>query len=182
MSSFPTQFFAPTFYTPFYFPSLVTTGGGTTIGLDGPPNSDGEAFASIAAALTATREFGDVTFGTTLECRAAGADRVPAAVITPNTWAELDDVDPIELVRKVCFTLTILVRDDDPLARYAALDRLTRIAQNAIDGSDLGGGCLPDLTILRDGRFDSSSRFPEQSVILSGEFAYLILSQTGHQT
>jgi hypothetical protein len=115
-----------------------------------------------------------------LERRAAGADRTPAAVITPESWAEIDDVDPAQIVRKVTYTLTLVVREEDPGARYDALDRLTCLAQNAIDGRDLGGACLPALTLLRRGRFDTGSRFPEQAVILHGEFTSLIPSLTGH--
>ena len=178
MSSVPTRFFARTYYTPYYFPSLVADGGSPGSGVS--PFRDMDAFGAIAAALTATGEFADVAFGTTLERRAAGADGIPAAVITPESWAEVDDVDPVQLVRRVTYMLTLVVRDEDPAARFDALDRLTSLAQNAIDGSDLGGACLPALTLLRRGRFDPGSKFPEQAVILQGEFTFLIPSLTGH--
>ena len=178
MPSYPVRYFAPTFYSPYYFPSLV--GGAGSAGTGVSPFRDSHAYGAIAAALTATGAFADVAFGTTLERRAAGADRTPAAVITPDAWAELDDVDPVEIVRRVFFTLTLVVRDEDPVARFDALDRLTSVAQNAIDGSDLGGATLPALTLLRRGRFDPGSRHPEQGVILHGEFTFLIPSLTGH--
>ncbi len=182
MPTSPARFFAPTYYSPFYFPSLVTGGGAPAPGPGASPYRDRDAFGAIVAALTATGEFADVAFGTTLDRRAAGADRTPAAVITPDTWAEVDDVDPFQLVRRVTFTLTLVVRDEDPAARFDALDRLTNVAQNAIDGSDLGGTSLPALTLLRRGRFDPTSKHPEQGVILQGEFTFLIPSMTGHDT
>ena len=64
-------------------------------------------------------------------------------MITPDTWFETDDCDPVVIVRHVSFTLTLVARDEDPLTRYQTLDRLTCISLNAIDGSDLGGVCLP---------------------------------------
>ncbi|MCA1684595.1 MAG: hypothetical protein LC745_01135, partial [Planctomycetia bacterium] len=108
------------------------------------------------------------------------AGSAPAAVITPEGWDELDDADPVQLVRRASYTLTLVARDEDPAARYDTFDRLTSVAQNAIDGKDLGGGCLPSLTLLRRGRFDPGSRHPEQGVILHGEFTSLIPSLTGH--
>lgn len=180
MATPPGRFFAPTYYTPYYFPPLVTAGGSPGPGFS--PSRDTNAFGAIVAALKATREFADVAFGTTDERRAAGADLTPAAVLMPESWAELDDTDPSPLVRKVTYTLTLVVRADDPGARFDALDRLTSVAQNAIDGSDLGGACLPALTLLRRGRFDPGSKFPEQAVILHGEFTSLIPSLTGHDS
>jgi hypothetical protein len=181
--SVPARYFAPTYYSPFYFPPLFAGGSVPTGPSPGPVVTayrEGDAFAAIVAALSATREFSDVAFGTTLDRRPAGADRMPAAVITPDSWAEADDVDPVALVRRSSFTLTIAVRDEDPVARYEALDRLSNVALNAIDGLDLGGGSLPPLTRLSRGRFDPNSKHPEQSVVLHGEFAYLIPSLTGH--
>ncbi len=180
MATFPVLFFAPTFYSPFYFPSLVASGG--SAGSAVSPFRDNDAFGAMVTALTATGEFADVAFGTTLDRMAAGADLMPAAVITPESWTEIDDVDPVWLVRKVTYTLTLVVRDDDPVARFDALDRLTSLAQNAIDGSGLGGTCLPALTLLRRGRFDPNSKHPEQGVIIHGECAFLIPSLTGHDS
>ncbi len=180
MALYPTRFYAPTYYTPYYFPSLVTGGGDPGPGIS--PYRDRDTFSAVVAALKGMGEFADVAFGTTLEHRAAGVDRTPAAVITPETWVEVDDVDPAQIVRKVTYMLTLVVRDDDPAARFDTLDRLTSLAQNAIDGSDLGGTCLPALTLLRGGQFDPKSKFPEQAVILHGEFTTLIPSMTSHDT
>lgn len=178
MSASPNRFFAPRFFSPSYFPSLAAAGG---VAPD-PVYGDRDAYAALVASLVATGEFADVFFGTTSDQRPGGADSMPAAVVTPDGWAEADDVDPVVLVRQVSFTLTVVARAEDPLGRYETLDRLSCVAQNAIDGSDLGGTCLPALTKLRQGRFDPRSNQPEQSLILQGEFTYLVPSLADHRT
>jgi hypothetical protein len=174
----PARYFAPTFFTPYYFPSLVTLG---------PPDGvavmrDGDGFKAILDVLAATGEFAIVSFGTTADRRSAGADLTPAAVVTPDAWYEADDTDPVVLVRRVFFTLTLVVRDEDPLARYDALDRLSCVALNALDGADLGGDCIAALTRAYRGRFEPTPTHPEQSVAIHGEFTYLIPSLNGHKT
>ena len=62
----------------------------------------------------ATGEFAEVVLGDLLDHAAIGADRVPLAVIIPEEWTELDDVDPPVSVRHVTFTMTLVVRDEDP--------------------------------------------------------------------
>lgn len=178
MTAFSNRFFAPTFFSPFYFPALAIAGDAPA----DPTYRDGDAFASLVAALAATGEFAGVFFGTTSDHRPAGAGSTPVAVITPDEWSEVDDVDPSVLVRQVTFLLTLVVRAEDPLRRYGVLDRLSSVAQNAIDGTDLGGMCLPSLTKLRRGRFDPTSNYPEQSLVLHGEFTCLVPSPAGHGT
>ena len=85
-----------------------------------------------------------MAFGTTLDRRAAGADRMPRPRSSPRTAGPRSTTSTrSDLVRRVTFTLTLVVRDEDPAARFDALDRLTSVAQNAIDGSDLGGAACP---------------------------------------
>jgi hypothetical protein len=181
MSASASYYFAPTYFSPFYFPPLFVVGGDPS-GSTSAAFRDTDAYASVVAALKATGEFAQVFFGTNPDQRSAGADRTPAAVITPNGWAEIDDVDPVVIVRRVDFTLTVVARGEDALARYEDLDRLSCVCENAIDGSDLGGTCLPALTKLRRGRFEAHPNHPEQRVALHGEFTYLIPSMTGHKT
>lgn len=179
MTAPPARYFAPTFFSPFYFPSLVRDGGA---GAAAPPYRDQDAYASIAAALGATGAFAGVFFGVTADTLTAGAGQLPAAVITPDLWFETDDTDPVVIVRRVSFLLTLIVRDDDPVLRFHKLDLLSSLAQNAIDGSDLGGGCLAALTKTRWGRFGTTPAYPEQSVVLHGEFTYLVPGWDGRST
>ena len=181
MPQAPSQYFAPSFFSPHYFPPLLGKSGGTG-GAPISPCRDRDAFDAIIAALLSTGEFAAIVFGTTPGRMAAGGDLTPVAVITPEAWAELDDVDPIVVVRQVVFALTIAVRGEEPTSRYEQLDRLSCVVLNAIDGLDLGGACLPALTRIRRGRYESDSKHPEQRLVLSGEFSYLIPSLNGHNT
>jgi hypothetical protein len=181
MPQAPSQYFAPSFFSQYYFPPLVDQAGGTG-GAAISPYRDGNAFDAIIAALVNTGEFAAAVFGTTPDRMAAGSDVTPLAVITPEAWVELDDVDPVVIVRQVDFSLTIVVRGEEPTARYGHLDRLSCVAINAVDGLDLGGACLPGLTRIRRGRYEFNTKHPEQRLLLTGEFSYLIPSLTGHNT
>lgn len=177
---FPSTYFPQSYFPPTYFSSKVGTA--SVPNVSRPGYRDRNAFAAIAAALRATGEFGNVTFGTPIDDLAAAADQMPMAIITPDEWEEIDDVDPIVSVRHVSYSLTLAARDENPGIRFERLDRLTAIAQNAIDGSNLNGGCIPALTRLRRGRFETKPRHPEQRIVLSGEFSYFISNYSGHDT
>lgn len=169
-----TPFFAPTYFSPYYFPPLVSTvGDPTDPPIPATPYGDRDAFAAILARLEGTKAFASVLFGAELDRRAIGASTPPMVSLIPGAWEEADEVDPPCLVRRVGFRLVLLVRDDDPLARYEQLARLERAARQAIDGNDLGG-CLPSLTRIRSGAYDDSPLHPEGAARLDGEFSYLI--------
>jgi hypothetical protein len=170
-------YFAQTYFSPYYFPRLPFT----AIAIS-PGYRDRDAFVAIATALADTGEFANVILASSVEHAPVSADRTPLAVIAPNEWSEVDDSDPIVNLRQVAFTLTLVVRDDDAHQRFQLLDRLTSIVQNAVDGLDLGGGCLPNLTRLSRGRFDPKPKHPEQKLALSGFFSYLIPTYLGHDT
>jgi hypothetical protein len=173
----PAVYFAATYFSPFYFPSLAFERQETLSGY-----RDRDAFTALVTALYNTSEFSDIILGRAIDQSALGADRTPLAVIVPTQWSELDDADPTVNLRQVTFTLTIVVRDDDADQRFQLLDRLTSIAQNAIDGIDLDGGCLPCLTKVHSGHYEPQSRHPEQRVILTGAFSYLVSTNSRHDT
>lgn len=173
------RFFTPSYYSPSYFPATASSDGTP---VSGSVYRDRDAYAAVVTALSDTGEFAEVFFGTAPDQRAAGSDSVPAAVITPVGWAEFDDAEPVVIIRQVSYVLTLVVRDEDPLARCESLDRLSCVAQNALDGSNLESGCLPAYTKLRRGRFEWGSTHPEQSLVLDGEFTYLVPSLAGHNT
>ena len=176
-------YFAPNYFSNYYFSPLTFFGAtDPTLGPTSNGYRDKDAFNAIVQALTDTAEFAEVVIRINLETGVHVAERSPLAIVSPDAWMESDESDPVVYVRQVSFSLTLVVRDEDPFARYDALDRLSCIAQNVIDGSDLGGGSLPALTKLRRGRYDPRSEHPEQSVDLHGEFSYLIPYFYGHDT
>lgn len=180
MSATAARFFAPTYFSPYYFAPLVSNTGGS--GASSSAYRDKDAFASIVKTLKETGEFADVVFGVTAALRPGGADSAPVSVVMPESWVETDDADPILLVRRIFYTVTIVARAEDPVARFDSLDRLSCVVQNVLDGADLGGGCLAALTKTRWGSFEAASSFPEQSVVLHGEFAYLVPTMDGRNT
>jgi hypothetical protein len=181
MQKSPARYFAPTFFSPFYFPSLVgsgTGGGGST------PSSyrDKDAFEAIVQALEATGEFAQVFFGTTMDQRLGGADLTPVAVVAPDGWSEDDETDPAVFVRRVGFVVTVAVRDSDSVFRFDQADRLSCVVQNAVDLNDLDGGCIAALTKTRSGRTVITADYPEEQVEIRGEFAYFISTPNGRGT
>jgi hypothetical protein len=137
------------------------------------PYRDRDAFQAIVTSLAGTGEFASVVFGTPAELDAIGADRVPAAVVMPTSWDEVPDTAP-SAVRKVAFAVTLVVRGESGAERFRLLERLTSVVQNAVDGSDLAGGCLPALTRVGKGRQELALKRLEGRAVLAGEFAYLV--------
>lgn len=174
------NYWTPDYFAPSYFPPLVSASG--PLPATEPGYRDRDAYAAIAAGLQATGEFACVLLGQAIETNPVSPDQLPLALIVPGEWVEEDDVDPTVNLRQVSYSLILWVRDEDPAQRYQKLDLLTSIAQNAIDGSDLNGGCLRNLTKLRRGRFDNKPRQPEQNVTLKGSFSYLVATHTGHDS
>lgn len=135
---------------------------------------DSDAFGALVSALVSTGEFADVAFGEDVDAVAIDPDRIPLAIVTPTEWTEVDDSDPVVKVRRVSYHLTLVVRDADAGERFQQLDRLNSAVRGALDGSDLGGTCLPALTRTGSGRFEKAQP-PEQRVTLNGEFTYLVV-------
>jgi hypothetical protein len=171
-------YFAPTYFAPTYFGSLapalvpippVPIPPGSTEAYD-----DLQAYQAVLAALEATGAFGSVLFAIPPDRLPLAAAAMPLVSVVPEGWEEFDDVDPIAILRRITFSLYLLVRDDDPLARLGRLANLDSAAHVALEGSGLGGGCLPALTRLGRARFDPRSLHPEQAARLVGEFTYII--------
>lgn len=141
--------------------------------------SDREAYATIVGLLATTRQFADVLFGKPLASWPASAATSPVAVVVPHGWSEAEDSDPSTLIRSVSYELTLAVRGDDPWASFDQIDRLSCLAQNLLDGADLGGRTLASLTRLGGGRLVSSTPFSDQHLTMHGEFTYPISRLVG---
>ncbi len=171
-------YFAPTYFAPTYFPPLapsqvpkppVPIPPGATVGY-----ADVDAYRAILAALEATGAFASVVFAIPPDRLAIAAGATPLVSLVPEGWEEIDDVDPLAILRRVSFSLFLLVRDDDPLSRLGRLAGLDAAAHSAVEGSSLGGCCLPALTRLRRAILDPRSLHPEQVARIDGQFTYII--------
>ena len=139
-----------------------------------PQGRDQAAYLALLALLGTTGVFEEVIFGAATQRGLAGADSYPLAVLTPKGWEESDDFDPMLIVRRVSFVITIVVKSEDASPQFELLDQLASSVENVVDRSDLDGTCLSPLTRIRAGRYEYSGHYPEQSVDLEGEFASLI--------
>lgn len=139
--------------------------------------SDGDAFEAIEELLRGTGAFSTVAFAVPAELDMIGADRLPAAVVMPLGWSETRDVDG-GAIRHVSYVLTLLVRAEDGHERFRGLDELAQAARAAIEGSDLDGGCLTELTRLGQGRYELGLKRQEGRLVVSGAFAYPITGVT----
>jgi hypothetical protein len=171
----PTPPVTPTGVSPYnaptYFPPLPTK----TIEASG---RDRSAYVALLSLIQGLGVFEDVIFGAAIQRNQAGADCYPLAVVTPKAWEEFDDYDPTSIVRRVTFGITIVVRSQDGESQFDQLDRLSTAIVRVVDFSGLAGPCLPPLTRIRVGRYESSTHYPEQSIELEGEFSLLIDPQS----
>ena len=176
------MYFAPSFFSPFYYTPLISL-----VGEPSPANGllpvyrDRDAFDAICELIHTTGEFADVLLAEPLENASIPSGHFPLAVIQPIEWEEADDSDPIVILRRVSFDLVLVCRCDDSGRGFAILERLSSIVQNVISGSSLNGECLPAFTLIRRGKIDrKASQHPEHRMILKGEFCYFVQSANGH--
>jgi hypothetical protein len=178
---------APTYFAPSYFYGPSSSTVNVPVAPDPTPTPDPaptptpvpvggvhESYSTLIALLEATGVFEDVIFGAAIQRSQAGADTYPLAVLTPQGWEESDDVDPTSIVRRMTFSITVVVTSQDALPQFDELNRLSSAITKAVDGSDLAGTCLPALTRIRSGHYVYSNRNPEQSIDLEGEFSSVI--------
>lgn len=170
---FPPSYFAASYYPRAYFGEIESPPAA------GSPPRDRDVYAAIRAILAATGAFADVVVGPPPATGLSAAGRDPRCVVTPLSWREEDDPFGSGCVRYSRFSLTLIVRAEEPWDRLDRLDRLAALAQAVLSGSDLGCGCLPALTRLCDGRFDREPAGPEQRVEIQGRFGYLIPDHSG---
>lgn len=143
---------------------------------------DRDAFAALLNALAATSEFAEVRLQSSLNFPPVGADRSPSAIIVPVAWQEQSDSAIGAVIRRVAYTVALIVRREDALERFETLDRLSAVVQNTLEGEKFGGFCLAPMSLVRRGRYDDASRYPELRLVLDGEFSYTIPSPKAHNT
>lgn len=152
-----------------------------------PPPRDADIIDAIIAALRATKAFDEVAWGETPERWGRGADKSALATVEPSGWQEIDEWDDepddsgLGYTVRSTFTLTLYSRSSDPRTRDRRVDRLLNVAKNAIDGNGFGGLTIPDLTLLRSGKYQPAAN-PERRMIVVGEYAYLVDGSPNHDT
>lgn len=132
---------------------------------------------AIQALLQETRQFDAVYLSELPESRGQHAGELKVAVLEPTDWDESDDTDDPDDVQDTVrqrFKLTLMIRDDDPVARDREVDRLLSTCKNAINGQPLvPGQTIPGWTKLRRGKWEPA-RAPERRMTISGETAYFV--------
>lgn len=171
---FPASYFPPTYF------GLAGVDPGAP-----PPvavGHDWDIMEDIQTRLEATGQFDGVHLTGPPTYQQVAASEDVTAWLQLVDWDEddsRDDLDNVEVTRRVHWTLTIAVRFAEGERRDRELSRLTSVAQNALNGKSLAGITLPGLTRLRRGRFDEPNT-PERRTIITGEFLYLIEGFGGH--
>lgn len=172
------SYLAPTYFPPSYF----AVGGGS------PPGSGGSAavrdrdvFQRLVEVVEATGEFSEVVYllpGTEPE----PADHNPVLGVVPRGWEETDSGDGAGLTRSVRYQIWIIVKDLEPQVRYDWGDRLACLVQNLLDGSSLGGACIPALSVLRHGTIPKTTDANALTLVLDGTFVYGVDPAKGRAT
>ncbi len=138
-------------------------------------DQDRDAYAVIVATLEGTGAFAAVRFGGEAEAVASlSTGQLPLILLTPGSWQEIDHVDPLVATRLVNYALTIYVQGSDTFERFQVAERLRGMIQEHLDGSDLGGGCLPALTRLRKGGPEPNPEAFETRYQIHGTFGYVV--------
>jgi len=172
-SAGPTPYNAPTYFPPSYFPGNATPPVAPPAP-DQPRGLDRVAYAALLALLRATGTFDGVIFGDPTWRGRAGSGQYPLAVVIPRGWEEIDDYDPALILRRVSFSLRLVVRAEDESQPFDQLDRLTVAVRAVVNRSNLDGAALPGLTRISGGKYEGAGHYPEWSVDLQGEFTSIV--------
>jgi len=93
--------------------------------------------------------------------------------INPASFAETDEVEPIQLVRVCVGSIAVMHRDDDPRARVVELDALGAVVANALNGVCLAEESLPRMTTVAAGIYGPPEH-PSQTLRLELRFARFV--------
>jgi hypothetical protein len=168
-------YFAGPYFSHFYFPPLEALSPSTA-------SRDRDVFRALQAALGATGAFDAVLMHQYDTPANMSPDRNPVVVLRRTDWLETNLADPTTIQRTVAFEIVIALRDDDPEARFEAIERLESLVLNALDGQNWAGLCLRDQTAIRRGSDDPTASHPEARVILKGQFAYILEGYASRNT
>lgn len=149
------------------------------------PTREYTIWRAIVAALEETNEFATVKLGERPSKGRTqfGADDVPAAILTPVSFAEADEWDDgadVSGVRDASLYLTLIVRDDEERPRFDLLDRLNSVACAALNGQSFDEAMIAGRTRVAGGKF-LDPRDPEKHLELMLRFSYFVSGYGGYE-
>jgi len=158
--------------------SALSLGSSAVVAAAGPPAGPQRAvYADIVARLVALGCFaeGGVGRGAPSEVLMRSGRQYPCAAVQPLAWVDGDRYDAGDFIRTCTFTITLIVRMEEPDARQDWLDYLSDRACNALDGVSLAGIAFGPLTIVQRGQYGPTPQHPEQRATLTGQFVYEVV-------
>ena len=99
----------------------------------------------------------------------------PCAAVQALAWVDSDRYDEGDFIRTCTFSITLIVRMEEPDARQDWLDYLSDRACNALDGKSLADITFAPLTAVQRGQYAATPQHPEQRAVLTGQFAYEVV-------
>jgi len=134
-------------------------------------------YADIVARLVQLNCFaeGGVGRGAPSEVLARSSRQYPCAAVQPLTWVDSDRYDEGDFIRTCNFTITLIVRMEEPDQRQDWLDYLSDRVSNALNGESLAGITFGPLTLVQRGQYSPTPQHPEQRATLTGQFAYEVV-------
>jgi hypothetical protein len=129
-------------------------------------------YNSILEGLKGTSLFPSVLFASPADRLAAKSSPTPAVELAPLGWEDVDDVDPVSVVRKLKFQIRLVVRARNAIDRFQKSSYLETVVRSLINGSSLGGVSLPALSRVLSAKYETSSP-PEQATTLDCECFYI---------
>lgn len=138
---------------------------------------DNDIFQDIQDRLIALGVFAPdgVEFGSPAEVLQRSARQYPCAAIQWTRFNEPSRFDFGDKIRSVGFSITLVVREEEPRRRHQSLSVLCAKVQNAIDGKSLASKTFPAMTQLNTGIYQPNPNHPEQRLVLSGTFTYEVV-------
>jgi hypothetical protein len=130
---------------------------------------------AIHDALVATGAFDGVWIWGLPENYGTGSSQLAAAAIEPESSAQDDRWDgggETALVVSSRVTITLLYRHDDPQLRDEGAELLMDTAANALNGQNLAGLTLPDLTRFISWRWQNPTP-PERRLTATFSYQYI---------
>lgn len=168
-------YFAPSYFSSYYFGSLATETPAIDLPSTNPVFTDFDGFCEIKRLLDETGAFASVRICRPSDPTDFAVGPAPQVVISPTTGSDSDDADPDRVLRTVDFDLVVTVSGTDPISRICELDRLAKLVARTLRHIRLSESCVPAASKISSSHFNDKCRHPNQQIVLKGQFAYFVL-------